>query len=84
MATPLGASGDEALRIAEETGRYIRCVEKALAEALSHHPHDRERLVAAIGAALLSAQETRHLNGETQELIRDERRRRGRRQETGG
>ncbi len=78
MASPLEGSGEVSRRIAEDTGRHIRHVEKLLAEALSRHPHDNERLLQAIGAALLEAQAARHLNVETQVILSDEHRRKRR------
>jgi len=80
VVTPLAASGDEALAIAEDTGRYIRALEKVLAEAMAYHSHDIDRLREAIGRAHLEAQEARYLSDQTVDIIRAERRRKRRRQ----
>lgn len=51
-----------------------------LAEALSRHPHDTVRLLQAIGAALLLAQDARHMNDELKAIIYAERRRKRQRE----
>jgi hypothetical protein len=64
----------------EETGRHITRLEAALAEALSRHAHDNRRLLSAIGAALLEAQQARQANAVVLDIIYAERRRKRRRQ----
>ena len=63
------------------TGTFpITRLEAALAEALSRHAHDNRRLLSAIGAALLEAQQARQANAVVLDIIYAERRRKRRRQ----
>ena len=77
MVSPVSPSGDIARDLAESAGRSLRAIEQVLAEALSRHPHDQVRVLQALGAALLLAQDARHQNDELREIIYAARRRGG-------